>query len=79
MLKDKMILLPDHEQMRITMDAANKVLRKWRRNGRGKQLEQARKRKAEEMQDLVERGLAPAMPAPKRVRWAVSRQVIRYK
>jgi len=78
MLKDRMLLLPDHEQMRILMEAANKTLNSWRRKGRGKRIEQTRKRKAEEMQELVEKGLAPAMPAPKRVRWAVSRQIFRY-
>lgn len=53
----------------LSMDKANEDLQKWRLKGRGKKVEQARKRKRENVQALIEMGMVPASSSPKRVRF----------
>jgi len=53
----------------MSLDAGNADMHNWHMKGEGKKIEQARKRKRENMQALVEMRLVPALPSPKRVRF----------
>ena len=61
--------LTKHECNDLSMDKGNEDLQNWRRKGRGRKVEQARKRKRENIQALVEMGMVPRSSSPKRVRF----------